>query len=227
MATLNVTPPVSAAPVVLPDSLVATNVWYPYLANLATAINAANAIINTAIGVNFKTVAQLNALALTLGDAGYVAEATDTEHLVTWDGAAWRPLDGDQAGRIEHFASAPSGPSWALCDGSATTILQFGATLTLAAFTTPNLTGTPAYLKSAAAYTGTINAKAGSTGTGATGTGATGTGTTGIGVTGTASLTIPAQNNLPTSSNDSNVTFPFPAAGTNVTVAARTHMRMS
>jgi hypothetical protein len=163
MAGGNPVIPIAKAPI-SDDAGLVTLVWRSFFELIATYVTTLTTAINAVPGVNFKTVAQLNALGLVLADAGYVAQATDTEHWVTWNGAGWRPIDGDESGRIEYFVSAPTGPGWALCDGAATTRLTFGATLTLAAFTTPNLTGTPAYLKSAAAYTGTINAAGGASG---------------------------------------------------------------
>jgi hypothetical protein len=155
---------------------------------------------------------------LTVGDAGYVAEATDTVHLVTWNGTAFVPLDGDESGRIEFFAVAPSSAGWALCDGTATTLLQFGATLTLVAFTTPNLAGTPAYLKSGAAYTGVINAASGSTGTGTTG--AESGHTHGV-TTNNHQHNVPAQTPT-TGATSSWVVFPI-GTGSNVQVPTDVH----
>jgi hypothetical protein len=160
MAGGNPVIPIAKAPI-SDDAGLVTLVWRSFFELIATYVTTLTTAINAVPGVNFKTVAQLNALGLVLADAGYVAQATDTEHWVTWNGAGWRPIDGDESGRIEYFVSAPTGPGWALCDGAATTRLTFGATLTLAAFTTPNLSGTPAYVKSGAAYTGTINAAGG------------------------------------------------------------------
>ena len=125
-------------------------------------------VVNNSLGTNFLTLASQPSLGA--GDTGYVMFVTDYAHLVYWDGAAWQWMDGDRPGRFDDFAAAP-GTGWALCDGSATTFLVVGgATLTTSAFTTPDRVGTPNYLKSAAAYTGVINAKGGSTGTGTTGT---------------------------------------------------------
>jgi hypothetical protein len=130
----------------------------------------------------FGLVDSVNALGLGAADAGYLAWVTDYAHQVYWDGAAWQWLDGDRPARFADYAVDP-GVGWALCDGAATTYLAgIGtATLVATAFTTPNLSATAAYRKSAAAYTGILNAASGTTGTGSTGTGSTGTGTTGAG----------------------------------------------
>lgn len=138
------------------------------------------AATNRAIGVNLFTLAAQPSLGS--GDVGYVGFVTDYAHMVYWDGAKWEWLDGDQPGRFGDFLQAPS-VGWALCDGSATTLLAVGgATLTTVSVTTPNRAGTPNFLQSGAAYTGTINA---AVAPGATMTGSTATGTTASGTTGT------------------------------------------
>lgn len=92
-------------------------------------------------------------------DEGFLLQITDYGHRVRWDGAAWAFAPGDQGnGYFQDFAVAPTVPGWKLCDGSATTYLSMGATITATAFNTPNLAGSPAYRKSAAAYTGSIDA---------------------------------------------------------------------
>lgn len=92
-------------------------------------------------------------------DAGFLLQITDYGHRAKWSGTAWGFAPGDPGNAyFADFAVAPSVPGWALCDGSATTYLTMGATITATAFTTPNLAGSPAYRKSAAAYTGTISA---------------------------------------------------------------------
>lgn len=110
-------------------------------------------------------------------NAGFRYFITDYGHSVTWDGSAWDWTPGDDGnGFLVPFPVTPSQAGWGLCDGSSYTYLIMGATITTGSFTTPNLTGSPAYIKAGAAYAG-ITAKAGSTGTGSTGTG-TATGST-------------------------------------------------
>lgn len=102
----------------------------------------------------------------TLGpqDAGYVGLVSDYGHLVRWTGTVWEFVPGDACnGFLQPFAVAPTQSYWGLCDGSVYSYLVMGATLTTANFTTPNLTGTAAYLRSGA-YTGTITAAGGATG---------------------------------------------------------------
>jgi hypothetical protein len=103
---------------------------------------------------------------LTVDNDGLLYFVTDYGHLVRWDGSAgvWRFAPGDDGpGYIQGFAVVPQATGWVLCDGGATTYLVAGsATLTTANFTTPNLTGTPSYLKLGAAYSGS-GAAAGST----------------------------------------------------------------
>jgi hypothetical protein len=107
---------------------------------------------------------------LTIENDGLLMFVSDLGHMVRWNGSlsVWEFAPGDPGnGYFQSFAITPQAAGWALADGSATTYLAVGApTLTTANITLPNLTGTPAYLKSAAAYTGTINAKAGSTANG-------------------------------------------------------------
>lgn len=91
-------------------------------------------------------------------DAGFLLQITDYGHRVKWSGTAWDFAPGDPGNAyFQDFAVAPS-TGWKLCDGTATTYLTMGATISATAFTTPNLSGSPAYRKSAAAYTGTIAA---------------------------------------------------------------------
>lgn len=115
---------------------------------------------------------------LTAANDGLLFYVTDFGHLVRYNAASqvWEFAPGDNgAGYFADFGITPQATGWQLCDGSATTYLHVGAALTTVAFVTPNLTGTPAYRKAAAAYTGTINAKVAPS---TTGTGSTGTGTT-------------------------------------------------
>lgn len=99
---------------------------------------------------------------LTIDNDGMLYFVTDYGHLVRWNGTlgVWNFAPGDVGnGFFRDYAIVPQEAGWALCDGSVTTYLVVGGpTLTVANFTTPNLSGSPAYKKSAAAYTGTINA---------------------------------------------------------------------
>jgi hypothetical protein len=117
----------------------------------------------------------------TVADAGFVGYLSDVGHFVTWTGTLWHFMPGDVGnGFFRPFAIVPQEVGWQLCDGTATSYLTVGgATLTLTAFTTPNLVASAAYWKSAATYSGAIAAASGSTATGTTGTGTTGTGTSG------------------------------------------------
>lgn len=111
---------------------------------------------------------------LTTENDGLLYFVTDYGHLVRWNGSTlqWQFAPGDNGpGEITGFAFAPLAPSswWQLCDGSATTYLTVGGTLGTGNFTTPNLTGSPSYLKFGAAYAGI----AGPTAPGATMSGST------------------------------------------------------
>lgn len=188
-----------------------TRQWGQWITDLFGQVDANTTAVSGVPGVNKKTFAQVNALGLGSSDAGYLAWVTDYAHQVYWDGAAWQWLDGDRPTRFGDFATNP-GVGWALCDGTATTYLTVGGmSLVATAFTTPNLSGTAAYRKSAAAYTGTVTAASGSTGTGTTGTGTTGTGTTGTGVTGTGTTGTPSSSAGPV------------AFGVDVTVGSSLH----
>lgn len=143
-----------------------TNITIPTTGTLATTVTAVR---------SFALAVQPT---LAAGDANSFWLVTDYAHLVYWDGAAWQWADGDRPGRFGDFDSDP-GIGWGLCDGSTYTALVVGATLTTRNIVTPDLKGTPAYKKSAAAYTGTLKAASGTTGTGTTGTGTTGTANTG------------------------------------------------
>jgi hypothetical protein len=107
---------------------------------------------------------------LTIENDGLLYFVADYGHMVRWNGSLtkWEFAPGDPGnGFFQGFAIVPQAAGWSLCDGSSSSYLVVGGpTLTTASITLPNLTGTPAYLKSAAAYTGTINAKAGSTANG-------------------------------------------------------------
>lgn len=215
MALTNVSIPVSAAPVVEPNSFVATIPWFNFFSLLSTQLNAAITVINGVPGVNVFALAGQPTLGA--GDAGYLGFVSDYSHWVRWTGAIWMRLD-DAPGIFVDCAADP-GVGYAPCNGVATTLLVFGgAALTTSAFTPPDVVGTPAYKKSIAAYIGTINAKAGSTGTGSTGTGSTGTGTTGTGTTGSSTDTF-------TTSTGDTSTPPAGtvAAGTNISLATHVH----
>lgn len=127
------------------------------------AISSATAVINR------NDYGSLNALGLGAADEGYVAFETTLGHLLRWTGAVWEFAPGDPGnGYFEHYAIAPQSVGWALCDGSATSYLTIGATLTVTAITPPNMSGF--YLKGGA-YAGATVAAGGSTAVGATGTG--------------------------------------------------------
>lgn len=155
---------------------IVTSYWRDFFLNTTGSIQTLQSTVASVLGVNRFALASQPSLGSS--DTGYIGFVTDYAHLVYFDGSNWQWLDGDQPGRFQHFAVAP-GAGWVLCDGTATTYLVVGgASLSSAAFTTPNASGSACYLKSGA-YSGTIVAAGGVTGTGSTGTGSTGTGTTG------------------------------------------------
>lgn len=196
--------------------------WYFNFQNLASQLANLQAIANNSFGTNLFALASQPSLAAS--DAGYVGFVTDYRHLVYWTGTAWIFLD-EPGGRLESRVADP-GAGYQLCDGSSIGVLTVGATLTTTSVTTPNLSGTAAYLKSASSYSATVHAASGSTasgstgtgttgssttGTGTTGTGTTGTGTTGTGTTGTGSFTGQPSNTVTVQS------------GSGATVAGQTH----
>lgn len=129
-------------------------------------------------------------------DAGYLAFVTDFGHYCRWTGSVWEFLPGDVGnGFRRDFAITPQEVGWGLMNGSTYSYLVVGgATLTTANFTTPNLTGSPAYHKSIAAYTGTIEA--------AVAPGITGsTGNTAPGLSGSVGAIVPDGGALGTSNN--------------------------
>lgn len=170
-------------PVVDPRTGILAEVWRVFFQGVSTLAVTVNGIP----GQNVYPLASQPSLGP--ADAGYIAWITDYLHAVYWTGAIWQFAPGDVGNLFfRDYAGTPQEGTgaWALCDGSATTYLQVGgATLLAAAFTTPNLSGTASYKKTAAAYSGTLTAASGTTGTGTTGTDTTGTGTTGTGTTGT------------------------------------------
>lgn len=120
-------------------------------------VNAANTAWVYAAGEMSATFANVPT-DLGADDAGFLLQITDYGHRVRWSGTAWDFAPGDQGNAyFQDFAVAPS-TGWKLCDGTATTYLVMGVTIAATAFTTPNLSGTAAYRKSAAAYSGTITA---------------------------------------------------------------------
>lgn len=170
------TPVALFVPVMIPMTDQAGNVreeWRQFF-QLATTQLLSNAItLNGIPGVNVKTLATQPALGA--GDAGYLMWLTDYKHLLRWTGATWEFFGEEGNAFIKDCVVAPQTGLWQLCDGTATKYLTLGATLTETNFTVPDLIGTPAYRKSAAAYTGAIAAKVAPSVTGA---GSTGTGTT-------------------------------------------------
>jgi hypothetical protein len=92
-------------------------------------------------------------------------------HTCRWNGTAWEFAPGDCGnGYLTERVVAPqAGEGLALCNGAATDYLKVGGTsLTVQAFTTPNVVG--AYLKGAAAYNGVVNPAVGGTSGAAAGT---------------------------------------------------------
>ena len=78
-------------------------------------------------------------------------------HLCRWDGTKWTFAPGDCGnGFFATRAQVPQEAGWQRCDGSVTDFLVVGGvTLTVASFTTPNLTG-GVYLKAAGTYSGSV-----------------------------------------------------------------------
>lgn len=99
-------------------------------------------------------------------DEGFEYYATDYEHVYRWTGSAWTFGDTDEGSKFfRDFAGTPNKGKWQLCDGS--TVNYAKADGTTASFTTPDLTA-GVYRKSAAAYTGTVNAATDGTASGST-----------------------------------------------------------
>ena len=97
---------------------------------------------------------------LGVNDAGFQLWITVQNHVFRWAGSAWAFLDSS-GGYIADFVAPPQSTGWQRCDGTATDYLALsGSTIVATAFTTADETtvnpGT--YHKSAAAYTGAINA---------------------------------------------------------------------
>jgi hypothetical protein len=193
---------------------------YRFFLDLVGSVKTLIASVNTAItGTAVFTLATQPALAA--GDAGFLGfVGPPYNHFVTWDGAKWLFTAPDWGpGAIAPFAVPPQPAGWQACDGTATDYLVVGgATLTTAPFTTPNLNGTPSYIKSAAIYSGALNPASGVTAAGATGTGVTGTGTTGNESAHTHN--VPGAGILTTGNEGSDQTV---QAGVGVTVAADPH----
>lgn len=146
-----------------------TQVWLRYFETQSSALAEAKTALAAVPGVNVWALAGQPALAA--GDAGYVAFVTDYGHFVRWTGTVWEFAPGDVGnGFFRAFAITPQEVGWGLCDGSSYTYLVVGgATLTTGSITTPNLSGTAAYLKAGGAYTGTIAAASGASGSTAPG----------------------------------------------------------
>jgi hypothetical protein len=136
-------------------------------------------------------------------DEDLLWSVTDYSHLLRWTGTGWEFADG--GGKyIADFVGAPDANGWQLCDGSATHYLHItGGAVSEVAFTTPNLTGSPAYKKSGAAYSGTINAAVPPTTSGLLGTVA------GSAVSGAASSTHTHTISLPNDPVANLVTLPY------------------
>jgi hypothetical protein len=74
-------------------------------------------------------VADLASMPTTLGldDVGVLVAVPGYDHVVRWDGAAWQFAPGDHDfGMLAQFFSPPPPGAWALCDGTATTVLGVG-----------------------------------------------------------------------------------------------------
>lgn len=159
MSVIKLQPPPLATPF-LDAGGKPNDLWARYFIDLVMFGSQITTIVNSVLGVNSFVLAAQPGLGV--GDTGYVGFVSDYLHLLFWDGGSWQWLDGDQPGRID-WTTVDPGIGHQVCDGSATTRLVLGATLTTAAFTTPNLTGTVAYPKSINVYTGVINAASGAT----------------------------------------------------------------
>lgn len=141
---------------------VASEIWRRFWELSATFIASLSVAVNAVPGVNVFALAAQPSLGA--GDAGYLGYVSDYGHWARWTGTIWQRLD-DAPGILLDCAADP-GVGYALCDGAATTLLVFGgATLTTAAFTTPNLAGAPVYKKPGAVYTGAAVAASGLTST--------------------------------------------------------------
>lgn len=175
--------------------------------------NLTPSALSTALGLG--SVVTVNTLALqptglNASNKGLLFYVTDYHHLCLWNGTAWVIVD-DPPGTFIESAVDP-GTGWQLCNGGATTYLVAGASLTTAAFTTPDETTAPSgvYHKSIAAYTGVINA-------------AVAPAFSGTPATLTGSVSAPVfTGDTDTSGNDSG-TGTVVAAGVGTTVATHTH----
>src|SRR5579883_1689276 len=110
-------------------------------------------------GVVHDSRANVAGYGLGANDAGLLAHLTDYAHLVEWDGAAFRILDGQGGYIVDAVAALATG--WQLCDGTVTDFLLDNTTnLAVTPFTTPDeKTANPGtYHRSAAAYSGVISA---------------------------------------------------------------------
>ncbi len=142
------------------NNLVALSTWINKLNDTITnVVNEVNILGGRTVRV-FDAIAQVPT---TFGaaDAGTIVYVNDYAHFLRWTGTVWVFMDGGNR-FIAHHTVAP-GAGWALCDGSTQGFLVVGATLSSSTLTLPDLNGTASYLKSAAAYTGTLVAGAGST----------------------------------------------------------------
>lgn len=95
-----------------------------------------------AYGIYKRTQSQLSALASLLGsnDMGFLVNVTDFSHILQWSGSAWQWGPGELGSNYFAVApSAPTGGTWQLCDGTATTYLKSDGTT--GSYTTKNLTG--------------------------------------------------------------------------------------
>lgn len=83
---------------------------------------------------------------LSPSDAGFLYYASDYAHTYRWNGVAWGYAPGDDGS--DYFKACgglPQGAGWQICDGS--TVTRSTSTGSTAAVIVPDLTSTPAYLR--------------------------------------------------------------------------------
>ena len=97
-------------------------------------------------------------------DRYFVVNVTDYRHKLIWGkedstvaySAGWDFESGDGGSNFKQDFFAAPGTGWHLCDGTAG-VSYLKSDGTLGSLNLPNLSGSPAYIKSGAAYTGSIN----------------------------------------------------------------------
>jgi hypothetical protein len=158
------------SPVIDPATRLVTIDWLNYFvkdSDFMTSLQMQVSQIpgSTPGGVGFGTIANVPT-GLGAADAGRLFDLTDYGHRIMWTGAVWTFAPGDIGnGFLRPHAVVPQEVGWQECDGTVTNYLTLGAAVTVTAFTTPNLKGTPAVLLSGAVYTGTLPATVTSGGT--------------------------------------------------------------